>query len=224
LEEASGISLSALTAYQGLLSIPRIPLFKGQSVFINGGSGGVGLFAIQIARYIVGETGKVVTSCSSRNIELVKKYGADEAIDYTIVNLSLHLSQTYSDSRFDLILDCVGSFEMFRACPAFLKPQGDFVIIGMDVPHTSMGLIATLIKIATVMFLPTFLGGVPRRLRLFVMDVSKEHVECVGSLAERKEIRPVVDSIWQFDDGVKEAYSKIMSNHARGKVVIQVVR
>ena len=161
-EEASSISLTAITAYQNLLKDPRTPLSKGQSIFINGGSGGVGLFAIQIARYIVGETGKVVVSCSAPNHELVKQYGADEAFDYTSINLPSYLSQNYASSRFDLVLDAVGSLELFHACASFLKPRGEYILIALDIPSSIGGFVAMFVDLVRTCLLPTFLGGVPR--------------------------------------------------------------
>jgi reticulon-4-interacting protein 1, mitochondrial len=222
-EEASSICLTALTAYQGLVLDPKRPLAKGQSVFINGGSGGVGLFAIQIARHIVGETGKVVTSCSSRNIEFVKQYGADAAVDYTSVPLPKYLSQHYSDARFDLILDCVGSFDLYNASPHFLSPHGDFVLVGLSVPKGVGGFFRLISQGCAALLLPRFLGGVSRRFVVSVMNVSKVGLTKIGNMVDREEIRPVVDSVWEFnDEGVKGAYSKIMSGHARGKVIVKI--
>jgi reticulon-4-interacting protein 1, mitochondrial len=223
-EQASSIYLSTLTAYQCLICEPRVRLIPGQSVFINGGSGGVGLYAVQIARNIVGETGKVVASCSSRNAELVKENGADQVIDYTAVDLPRYLSDTFKFARFDLILDCIGSDDLLTACPIFLKPKGSFVIVGMDVPHTWMGILNKFFKLATAMFLPTFLGGLPRHIALCIIGITNERIEDVGGFVKRKDIRPVLDSVWTFDDeGIKAAYQKIMSRRARGKVVIKIV-
>jgi reticulon-4-interacting protein 1, mitochondrial len=183
------------------------------------------LFAIQIARHIVSETGRVVTSCSSRNIELVKKHGADEAIDYTSVDLPAYLSQTYSNARFDLVLDCVGSFELYNASPGFLNPTGDFVLIGIDVPQSFREFLTLAYNLAFAMLLPTFLGGVPRRFKVSLIKVTKEHIEAVGNLVQSRVIVPVLDSTWKFDDnGIKGAYAKIMTRHARGKVVIKIVK
>jgi NADPH:quinone reductase-like Zn-dependent oxidoreductase len=223
-EEASSIPLAAVTAYQALRSDPKIPLSKGQSVFINGGSGGVGLSAIQIARHFVGETGKVVTSCSTRNLELVKQYGADEAIDYTSVNLPAYLSEKFSESRFDLVLDAVGSFDLYHATPRFLKPTGEVIFIGSDIPKSMGGWFSMTWNYVTAMFLPSFLGGTPRKFKLCLVKTSKEKLEGVGSLVQSKEVKPVIDSTWKFDDdGIKGAYKKIMTCRARGKVVIKVV-
>lgn len=185
----------------------------------------MGLFAIQIARHIVSESGRVVTSCSSRNIELVKKHGADEVIDYTSVDLPAYLSQTYSNARFDLVLDCVGSFELFNASPGFLNPKGDFVRIAMDVPQSFWEFLTLASRLAQAMLLPTFLGGVPRQFRMTRIKVTKEHIDGVGNLMQNREMTPVLDSTWKFnDDGIKGAYARIMTGRARGKVVIKIAK
>ena len=184
----------------------------------------MGLFAIQLARYIATETGKVVVSCSSGNVDFVKQYGADDAVDYTSVQVPIYLSQNYSTAPFDLILDCVGSsFDLFSASPAFLKPKGEFVVIGAPVPHSFSGMVVMIFKVAKAMFLPHILGGVPRRYNLLMMDVTKDKVENVGKLVDEKKLKPTLDSIWDFnDEGIKAAYTKIMTRHARGKVVIRL--
>ena len=192
-------------------------------MFINGGSGGVGLYAIQIARHLVGESGKIVVSCSSRNAELVKQYGADETVDYTSVKLPSYLAEKYSGTRFDLVVDAVGSFGLYYASLGFLKPHGDYVLIVLDIPNSFGGFVTMFVNLVRSCLLPSFLGGVPRRLKLSLMNVTEEAVQSVGRLVDKKEIKPVLDSIWAFDDqGVKDAYRKIMTGHARGKVVIKV--
>lgn len=183
----------------------------------------MGLYLIQIARYLVGETGKVVVSCSARNHELVKKYGADEAVDYTSVKLPSYLSQQYAATRFDLVVDAVGSFELFYACAAFLKPRGDYLLMALDFPSTLGGFVSTFVNLVRSCLLPAFLGGVPRRLKLSLLNFNGETMQNVGRLIDQKQIRPVLDSIWEFNDqGIRDAYTKIMTHHARGKVVIKV--
>jgi NADPH:quinone reductase-like Zn-dependent oxidoreductase len=162
-------------------------------------------------------------SCSAPNHELVKQYGADEAIDYTTINLPSYLSQNYAATRFDLVLDAVGSFELFYASPTFLKPRGEYILIAMDVPNSIGGFVAMFGNLVRTCLLPAFLGGVPRRFKLSFINVTEEAVQNVGRLIDQREIKPVLDSVWEFtDEGVKDAYRKLMTFHARGKVVIKV--
>jgi NADPH:quinone reductase-like Zn-dependent oxidoreductase len=223
-EEAGSISLTALTAWQALVEEPKSTLTTGMNVFVNGGSGGVGLFSIQMARYLVGKQGKVVTTCSSKNVPFVKEYGVDDAIDYTsIKDLPKYLREQYSSDKFDVIVDCIGDFAIYNGCPGYLNPRGDYIVIGAPIPKGVGGLIGMLGKIGAAVLWPGFLGGVPRRFVMSVMQATEEKMTKVGELVERKEVRTVVDSVWGFDDeGVKGAYRKIMTGHARGKVVIKI--
>lgn len=212
-----------LTAYQYLLKFPKAPLSRGQSIFINGGSGGVGTFAVQVARSIVGETGRIVASCSSRNISLVQQIGADEVIDYKSVDLPRHLSQRFCSDPFDMVLDTVGSFDLYTASPKFLKDTGDFMPVAFELPSDRRGILSVIANLVAALFLPRLLGGVPRRFIVRVTRTNPEDIKEVGNLIERKEVKPVLDSIWTFDaDGIKGAYQKIMTGHAAGKVVIKI--
>lgn len=206
-----------------MAKFPKRPLSKGQSIFINGGSGGVGFFAVQIARIIVGESGKVVASCSSRNIDLVKRLGADDVIDYTSVNLLTYLKEHYASDRFDMVLDNVGSFNLYNACPAFLKEKGDFMALALETPSKERGTLSVVGNVLAGLFLPSWLGGIPRRLIMRIMNATAEDMNTIGGMVERKELKSVVDSVWKFDDeGIKGAYEKLMGGHAAGKVVVKI--
>src|SRR5439155_12362903 len=120
-EQAASVNVAGLTALQGLRDKGKIQ--PGTKVLINGAAGGVGTFAVQIAKTF----GAHVTGvCSTRNIDMVRSIGADEVIDYTRADF------TTSDQRYDMILDCVGnhSFSEYRRV---LNPNGRF--IGVGAPH-----------------------------------------------------------------------------------------
>lgn len=221
-EEACSFPLTAITAYDAECVDSRVKLGNGCSIFINGGSGGVGLYAIQLARYLVGETGKVVTTCSSKNVELVKQNGADDVIDYTTTNVAQYLSQNYHEHKLDLVLDAIGSFDIFKACAAFLNPKGVYLMIGAPIPANFTGVLTMGANLISATLVPGILGGVPRKFRMTLMTPRKHAVEAIGELVEQKVLKPVLDSVWEFDDeGMKGAYTKIMSHHARGKVLIR---
>jgi reticulon-4-interacting protein 1, mitochondrial len=222
-EEACSFPLTALTAYIAERIDSRIPLEKGSSIFINGGSGGVGLYALQIARHLVGETGTVVTTCSARNIELVKENGANDVIDYTTTNPALYLCERYKDHKFDFILDAIGSFEIFNACATFLKPRGVYIMIGAPIPSSFIGFLEMGVRLFNAFCLPGFLGGVPRKFRMTLLHTTKETVQAIGELVEQKVLKPAIDSLHTFDDeGIKGAYGKMMSGRARGKIVVNI--
>ena len=126
-------------------------------------------------------------------------------------------------SRFDLVLDAVGSLELFHACASFLKPRGEYILIALDIPSSIGGFVAMFVDLVRTCLLPTFLGGVPRRFKLSLMNVTEEEVQNVGRLIDQREIKPVLDSVWEFtNEGVKDAYTKLMTVHARGEVVIKI--
>src|SRR6266704_3042790 len=117
-EQAAAIPLAAVTALQGLRAKGQIQ--PGQQVLIYGASGGVGTFAVQIAKSFGAE---VTGVCSTRNVDMVRSIGADHVIDYTQENF------TTSDQRYDLIFDCIGNHSL-SACRGVLSPKGTFVMVG----------------------------------------------------------------------------------------------
>jgi NADPH:quinone reductase-like Zn-dependent oxidoreductase len=117
-EQAGSVHVAALTALQGLRDKGRIQ--PGQKVLINGAAGGVGTFAVQIAKSLGAE---VTGVCSTRNVDMVRSIGADRVIDYTQEDF------TKTGQRYDLILDCVGNHSLLT-CRRFLTPKGIHVGVG----------------------------------------------------------------------------------------------
>jgi len=174
-------------------------------------------------RVIVGEAGKIIASCSSRNVDLVKQLGADEVIDYTSVNIVDHLSQKYP-LQFDLILDNAGSLDLYNATPKILKDTGEFVAISTLAPGKKWGYLSLFRNLLAALFLPKWLGGVPRPYVMKVVKVpAKEDFNEIAGFIERKEIKPIVDSVWNFDDqGVSGGYHRVVSGHPVGKVIVKI--
>src|SRR6266566_4176380 len=141
-EQAAAVPLAAFTALQGLRDKGQIKL--GQKVLINGASGGVGTFAVQIAKSFGAE---VTGVCSTRNVDMVRSIGADEVIDYTQRDFTS--SDSNNNQRYDLILDCVGNHS-FSECKRVLNPHGRCVMIGAPHDATAMGLLASMIKMAAL--------------------------------------------------------------------------
>src|SRR2546429_8581576 len=133
-EQAASVNVAGLTALQGLRDKGKIQ--PGSKVLINGAAGGVGTFAVQIAKTFGAD---VTGVCSARNIDMVRSIGADEGIDYTRSDFIT------SNQRYDLILECVGNHS-FSACRRVLNPVGRFVMVGAPHDLSVLGLLAPMIK------------------------------------------------------------------------------
>eukprot|EP00026_Physarum_polycephalum_P012153 Phypoly_transcript_12430.p1 GENE.Phypoly_transcript_12430~~Phypoly_transcript_12430.p1 ORF type:complete len:348 (+),score=54.56 Phypoly_transcript_12430:64-1107(+) len=215
-QEAAAIPLTALTAYEALVDFGEINTGP-KRVFVNGGSGGVGTIGISMAKAFGAH---VVASCSDKNIEFVKQRGADEVIDYNAEDLPTQLKHKYNAEKFDIIFDTVGSKHLFHHCESYLQETGIFIQVGA--PMGGFGDIMKMgASVATNALLPGFLGGVRRKYKFFMMKPTKQHLEAVNQFVTEGKLRPAIDSEYSFDDVLK-AYERIMSNRARGKVVVNI--
>ncbi|KAJ7917231.1 hypothetical protein B0H13DRAFT_1995714 [Mycena leptocephala] len=228
--EAAGLGIVVLTAHQAL---KNLKVKAGDTVFINGGSSAVGLSAIQIAKSM-GCT--VVATASARNKETLLRLGVDEFIDYTSSPLvSQLLARAGSTSRsssksvskqatpqFSAIFDAVGlpDATLYLACPQFLSPGGAFVSAG-GFPSTRKALGGMLRLIFEGMLRPAVFGGVRRKFEIVTCPLGKQDLEEVRALVAKGAVKPIVDSVHVFDrTGVMNAYDRLMTNHAVGKVVV----
>ena len=202
-EQAAAVPVAGLSALQGLRDKGRIQ--AGQKVLINGAAGGVGTFAVQIARSF----GATVTGvCSTVNAELVRSIGADRVVDYTRNDF------TQSGERYDLMLDCVGNRSM-SACRRVLTPRGTFVVVGMKPGSRGMGLIAHLLDVLLSSWF------VSQNIVFFLASVNPGDLVLLTELIEKNELTPVIDRRYSLDE-VPEAFRYLNKGHARGKVVIDV--
>jgi len=220
LKEASGLSACGSTAIQVL---DLSGLKAGDKIFINGGSTSVGMLVIQVARYVVGTTGTIVSACSAANTELVKSVGADEIIDY-IKHDPLHeyLLHHHSEQPFDAIIDCVGIRELYVNCAPYLAPGKTFINLGaMTAMPTFLGLLSFVWNQHMLPLWPVILGGVPRSYRFYSARPNLESMARIMRLAEKGLVKVAVDSVWEMED-VQKAYERVESKRARGKVVIHV--
>jgi len=192
-EQAAATPVAALTALQGLRDSGRIQ--AGQAVLINGASGGVGTFAVQIAKWFGAE---VTGVCSSRNLEMVRGLGADRVVDY------IREDFTTGGQRFHLILDLVGNHSP-RALRRVLEPRGIYVGSGRGGPDTS-GL--------------AMLAGMAQMMT-FLTRPNKKDLETIGELVGSGSVRPVVDRCFGLSEAA-EAIRYLEGGHARGKVVVGV--
>ncbi|CAI7585713.1 unnamed protein product [Penicillium pancosmium] len=208
---ASGISGSGSTA---LKMIRTAGVREGHSVLINGASGSVGSVLVQLCKL---RGANVVGIASGGNESMVRDLGVDEFIDYRKHDqLPAYLAHHYSDKPFDFVLDCVGTQALFASSPAYLKPDGAVINIGMFEGVFVLARNALLNK-----WLPTWLGGVPRRYILFSTPPACDDVIYLARLIEEGRVRIPVDSVFSMEDAVR-AYERIATKRARGKVVVKV--
>ena len=201
-EQAASVPVAALTALQSLRDKGQIQ--RGQKVLVNGAAGGVGTFAVQIAKWF----GANVTGvCSTRNVEMVRSIGADRVIDYTQEDF------TRSGQRYDLIFDLVGNHS-FSACRRVLNPKGTFIAAGvLGLGGTMIALLAFSI---TGLVLSLFVG---QRFVMSVARLSKEDLSIMGELMATGKVTPVIDRRHRLIE-VPEAIRYLEERHAQGKVVI----
>jgi NADPH:quinone reductase-like Zn-dependent oxidoreductase len=201
--QAAAVPIAATTALQALRDDGRLQ--PGQKVLINGASGGVGTFAVQIAKALGAE---VTGVCSGRNVELVRSLGADHVIDYTQRNF------TEGEHRYDLIVDMVGSqglLDMRRV----LTPQGRLVIVGGPDGKWLGPLAAPLKAIALSPFVEQEMG-------MMLAELKQTDLVLLAEWMQAGKVRPVIDRSYPLEQ-VPEAIRYLEEGRARGKVVIQVV-
>jgi NADPH:quinone reductase-like Zn-dependent oxidoreductase len=201
-EQAAAIPVAALTALQGLRDTGKLQ--PGQKVLINGAGGGVGTFAVQIARSMGAE---VTGVCSTRNVDLVRSLGADRAMDYTQEDF------TRNEQRYDVVLDCVGNHPL-AACRRVLTPKGKYVAVGGQ----SGRWFRPLDRLIAMLVISPFVG---QSLVLAQAKRSQEDLTRIGDLVAAGKVIPVIDNRRGLAE-VPEAIRYLEGGHARGKVVITV--
>ncbi|KAF7356744.1 Quinone oxidoreductase [Mycena venus] len=217
--EAAGVAIVTLTAHQALVRDLRIE--SGQTVFINGGSSGVGMAAIQIAKSM---GCKVVATASAKNKELLLGLGVDEFIDYTEAPLVQQLLAKPPSPKFHALFDAVGLTDpsLYMNCSSYLAPGGMYLSAG-TLPHSRKDWGELLRQIFEGFLRPAWLGGVPRKFGSVSVTFEKKDVEAVRELVAKGAVKPVVDSMYSFDrEDVVKAFEKLMTAHAKGKVIIKV--
>lgn len=197
-EEAAALPMAAMTALQALRDKARIQ--KGQKVLIVGCAGGVGTFAVQLARYFEAE---VTGLCSSENVRQTFSLGADHVIDYTREDFSK------GHRQYDIILGINGNYSLssYRKC---LAPNGTYVMIG--------GSLSQIFKSLLLGWIFSF-GSV--KMKSLAAKTNKDDMDLLASLLGKGIIRPVIDKRYSLDEAA-EAMNYIKPGHSRGKVVVNV--
>ena len=199
-EQAAAVPTAATAALQALRDVGRIQ--PSDHVLVVGASGGVGTFAVQIAKAI----GAQVTGvCSTRNAALVRSTGADQIIDYT------HEDFTRNGPRYDLILDLVGKQPLSSSRRA-LNPGGSYVVVGGQNARSITGME----RFVKALLMSPFVG---QRLRPLFSKKRNDDLETLRELLDTGRVLPVIDGIYDLPD-VPEALRYVETGHARGKVVI----
>lgn len=207
---ASGVTTAALTAYQTIA--PYIDEGKGDKIFVNGGSGGVGSCCIQIAKLLGCH---VTVSCSTAKVDLCRDLGADDIIDYKQTDVTAELKRR--DQMFKLIVDNVGDApaDLYSASRSYLGDGRPYVFVG---GHFSLALARNLVG---AFIIPTFMGGVRGRwVQYLTKDTPDELARVLGWFAEGK-LKILVDSTFGFADG-KVAFQKLQAGSATGKIIVTV--
>ncbi|KAF7367257.1 Quinone oxidoreductase [Mycena sanguinolenta] len=217
--EAAGVSIVTMTAYQGLVKYLHVE--SGQTVFVNGGSSGVGSAAIQICKSM---GCKVVATASAKNKDLLLSLGVDEFIDYTAAPLVEQLLANPPSPKFHALYDAVGLTDpaLYLNCASYLAPGGMYLSAG-TLPHSWKEFGGLLRQAFEGHLRPAWLGGVPRKFGAITVDFGNKEIEACRDLIAKGAVKPVLDSVHLFDqEGVTKAFEKLMTSHAKGKVVIKV--
>lgn len=202
-EQAASVPIAAITALQGLRDKGHVQ--PGQKVLINGASGGVGTFAVQIGKSLGAE---VTGVCSTKNLDLVRSLGADHVIDYTKEDF------TKGAERYDLILDNVGN-QPLSGFRRVLKPRGICVMIGGGGPKDG-GILGPMARPLQAFIMSPF---VSQKMGFFVAELNKEDLNILRDLMQTGKVTPVIDRTYPLNQ-IADALSYLEQGHARGKVVI----
>jgi NADPH:quinone reductase-like Zn-dependent oxidoreductase len=205
-EQAASVPVAAITALQGLRDKGKIQ--AGQKVLVNGASGGVGTFAVQIAKSFGTE---VTGVCSTRNVDLVRSLGADHVIDYTKEDF------TNGAERYDLIFDlvCNHSFSERRRV---LTPQGICVMAGIGGAGWHDGILGKIVGELYAIARSRFIG---QKFVAYIASFNQKDMMALADLMQSGKIKPVIDRTYKLSE-ISNALSYLQEGHARGKVVLSV--
>jgi NADPH:quinone reductase-like Zn-dependent oxidoreductase len=202
-EQAAAVPVAALTALQGLRDRGRVQ--PGQRVLINGASGGVGTFAVQIAKALGAE---VTGVCSTRNVAMVASLGADQVIDYTREDF------TRNGQRYDLLLDIAGN-RSWSECKRVLTPNATLVVVGGPKANRWIGPLGGLAKLRLAALRSS------QKVTFFLASITKADLLVLQELLEAGTVTPVIDRRYGLGE-VADAFRYLGEGHAQGKVVVSV--
>jgi NADPH:quinone reductase-like Zn-dependent oxidoreductase len=202
-EQAAAVPIAGVTALQALRDKGKLQ--PGQTVLINGASGGVGTFAVQIAKFY---GARVTGVCSTRNLAMVRSLGADRVIDYTQEDF------TKDSQRYDLIVDTVGTHSLSNYRRA-LNPHGSLVIVGSLDKGRWLG------ALTAAMNVWLYSPFVSQKMTFIFAELNPDDLDVLRDMMQAGKIKPVIDRLYPLGE-VPEAIRYLEQGHARGKVVITV--
>jgi NADPH:quinone reductase-like Zn-dependent oxidoreductase len=202
-EQAASVPLAAFTALQALRDQGHVQ--PGHKVLVNGAAGGVGTFAVQIARALGGE---VTGVCSTRNLEMVASIGASQVIDYTKQDF------TRTEQSYDLLLDIAGNRPLTK-CRRVLAPRG--ILVGIGGPNKGRWLGPMTRLVGALLLSPV----ISQKVTFFLAKPSKDDLAVLRDLLRTGKVAPVIDRTYPLSEA-QEAIRYLEQGHARGKVVITV--
>lgn len=206
-EDAATVGIVGLTEIQAIK--PNVK--AGDKVFINGGSGGTGVYGIQIAKALGCH---VTTTCSTGNVKLCESLGADEVIDYKTTNIVEALAA--KGQIFQLAVDNVGApADLYKQSASFLTPTGKFVQVGAT---PSLGSFA---QITSNFLVPGFLGGGKRSYQLMMAKPSSDDLKQIGTWMKEGKVKAIKDEVFDWEDAPR-AFEKLKTGRAKGKLVVHV--
>ena len=202
-EEAAAVPVAGTTALRGLRD--EGGLRPGQKVLVNGASGGVGTFAVQIAKALGAE---VTAVCSTRHVDLVREVGADHVVDYTSQDF------TRSGDRYDLLLDVAGS-RSWRATRRVLAPDGTVVVVGGPKRNRLLGPLGHIAAMRVGAMLTR------QRAVFFLATRNDADLDVLRELIEAGKVRPVVERRYDLNEAA-DAFRHLAEGHVGGKIVVGV--
>jgi NADPH:quinone reductase-like Zn-dependent oxidoreductase len=202
-EQAAAVNIAGITALQALRDKGKVQ--PGQKVLINGASGGVGTFAVQIAKSFGAD---VTGVCSTRNVDLVRSLGADHVIDYTKEDFAK------GAERYDVILDNVPNHSLSE-CRHILSPKGKYVMIGGGGPNDSRW-VGPFGRVIHALILSPFFS---QEMGMMMADPSQKDLTVLGDMMQSGKVKAIIDRTYKLSE-VPAAIAYLEQGHARGKVVI----
>jgi NADPH:quinone reductase-like Zn-dependent oxidoreductase len=202
-EQAAAVNIAGITALQALRDKAKVQ--PGQKVLINGASGGVGTFAVQIAKSFGAD---VTGVCSTRNVDLVRSLGADHVIDYTKEDFAK------GAERYDVILDNVPNHSLSE-CRHILSPKGKYVMIGGGGPNDSRW-VGPFGRVIHALILSPFFS---QEMGMMMADPSQKDLTVLGDMMQSGKVKAIIDRTYKLSE-VPAAIAYLEQGHARGKVVI----
>lgn len=204
-EQAASLNIAGITALQGVRDQGKVG--AGQKVLINGASGGVGTFAVQIAKSLGAD---VTGVCSTRNVDLVRSLGADHVIDYTKEDF------IKGEQKYDVIVDNVANRSLFEF-RRILTPTGKYVLIGGG-GVSEQGFIGPFARVIKTMVLSPF---ITQKMGMMMADTNQKDLSVLADMMQSGKLKAVIDRTYKLSE-LPQAIAYLEQGHARGKVVITV--